>query len=84
MSTNQEKNKKSPMRHKHKITPHERNISTINYIQMKETQADKTPQAQKNPNAGDTSKQILMEKKESISESMICCSNMLQNINLAL
>jgi hypothetical protein len=42
---------------------------------MKETQADKTPQAQKNPHAGDTSKQVLMEKKERISESMICSSN---------
>jgi hypothetical protein len=42
---------------------------------MKETQADKTPPAQKNPHAGDTSKQVLMEKKERISESMICSSD---------
>jgi hypothetical protein len=29
------------------MTSQERNISTINYIHMKETQADKTPEAKK-------------------------------------
>jgi hypothetical protein len=56
------------------MTSQERNISTINYIHMKETSRQNS-RSKKNPNAGDTSKQVLMEKKERISESMICSSN---------